>query len=217
LEIDIRFGMLCAMPRPRMVPRRLATLAVAAGAALTLAVPAAASAAPVGGDHPLPTHPIETVTVHGASGHTYVLDVWARSRSKHCAANAHGEVRNYLRAHHCTGVTRYLVTTKVNGRAVAFAQASSTFTGKNANRAYRNAGGFVKLIGRNGTGNYYALFKSGYHVPHGPQHIPSPDAFLAQSQDVGVTTVDAWWVHGKTRVNPKPLQRMMRDIYLQWS
>jgi hypothetical protein len=207
--------MLCAMSTfDSRMPRRRPRLLVAAATFLT-AVVLMGSASAVA--HPVPTKPIETVTVHGPSGRTYVLKVWARKSSKNCAAQAHGQVKTYLKQHDCAGVTRFLVTTKVGGRAVAFAQASSGFRGKTVGQAYRAAGNFAKLINKDGTGNYNALFTSGYHVPNGPQSIPSPDAFGVLTQDSGATSVDAWWVHGHTPANQKSLERMINDIYLQWS
>lgn len=160
--------------------------------------------------------PLETVVVH-SNHHRYVLKVWARKPSKKCLPHAYGgPVRHFLRHHHCTGVTRWLVTTKVNGRGVGFAQSAVGFSGRTQTASYRAAGQFRTLVTRDGTGNFYPLFHDGYRTPAGPQYVPSPDAFNALVQDVDVTIVDAWYLHGKTPPNAKPLERMAREIYLQW-
>lgn len=194
--------------RPMIRGRRFAFVAMLAIAlATSVAVPAA-------GAHPVPTKPIKVVTVHSGK-HTYVLKVWAKQKSRHCAPHAYGKVKQFLKTHKCGGVTRYLVTTKVNGRGVGFAQ-SATSIGGTKKDPYRGAGEFVKLVRKNGTGNFKSLFASGYHTPKGPQAVPDPDAFNVESQDTGVTIVDAWYLHGSTPTNAKPLVRMAKRIYLQW-
>jgi hypothetical protein len=196
--------------RPR-VRRPLLVLVLAA--ALALSVPSAASAAASGAAS---QQPIKTVTVH-SNGHKYVLKVWAKASSKHCLAHAYGhKIRHFLNTHHCTGVVRYLVTTKVNGHGVGFAQSAASFAAKSESRAFQVTGEFRKLISENGTGNFYSLFHDGDHVPSGPQSVPDPDAFKALSQDVVVTSVDAWYLHRHTPENAHPLIQMIKNIYLQW-
>jgi hypothetical protein len=175
----------------------------------------AATAAPSAIAHPVPHKPLETVTVH-SNGHTYVLKVWAKQRSKNCRAHAYGHaVRHFLATHKCKHLTRYLVTTKVNGRGVGFAQSAVEIPGTKSD-PYGNAGKFHKLVDKNGTGNFDSLFQDGYHTPKGPQSVPDPDAFRIDSQDTGVTIVDAWYLHGSTPQNAKPLVHMAKRIYLQW-
>jgi len=198
--------------------RRLARYALALTLSLFLGfapmvVPGPASAAAEGVSA---QKPLETVVVH-SNHHRYVLKVWSRKTNKQCLPHAYGApVRHFLRRHHCTGVTRWLVTTKVNGRGVGFAQSAVGFTGRTQSASYRAAGRFRTLVTRNGTGNFYPLFHDGYRTPAGPQYVPSPAAFNALVQDIDVTIVDAWYLHGKTPQNAKPLERMARDIYLQW-
>ena len=43
-----------------------------------------------------------------------------------------------------------------------------------------------------------------------------PDAFKALAEDVVVTSVDAWYLHGATPNNAHPLEQMAKRIYLQW-
>lgn len=189
---------------PRIVVAVLVAVALIGAPALTStagARPGIAAAGP---------KPIETVTVH-SNGHKYVLKVWARTKSRKCVKNAYGKpVRTFLRKHRCGGLTRWLVTTKVNGRGVGFAQSATSFN------TYAAAGHFRGLVTKNGTGNFYSLFADGYHLPRGPQSVPDPDAFKALAQDTGVTIVDAWYLHGKTPRNARPLVRMAENIYLQW-
>lgn len=200
--------------RLRRLPRPVLALALSlclGVVPMLFSVPASAAA------HGLAAQkPIETVVVH-SNHHRYVLKVWARKKTKQCLPHAYGApVRHFLRTHHCTGVTRWLVTTTVNGRGVGFAQSAVGFTGRTQTASYRAAGQFRTLVTRNGTGNFYPLFHDGYSTPAGPQYVPSPDAFKALAQDIDVTVVDAWYLNGKTSQNAKPLERMVRDIYLQW-
>lgn len=188
-------------------------LAVVLAAVLALAVPTAAGAAPLG---TASQHPIKTVTVH-SNGHKYVLKVWAKANSKHCLAHAYGtKIRHFLATHDCTHLTRYLVTTKVNGHGVGFAESVASFAAKSEQGAYKVTGEFRHLISENGTGNFYSLFHDGDRVPSGPQSVPDPDAFKALSQDVVVTSVDAWYLHRHTPENAHPLIEMIKNIYLQW-
>jgi hypothetical protein len=159
---------------------------------------------------------LKVITVRAAHHRTYVLKVWAKVHTPFCAPHAHGQVRHFLARHSCTGLTRYLVTTKVEGRRVGFAQSTVGFKGKNVQQTYKITGEFRQLITKDGTGNFNSLFSSGYHTPAGPQYIPSPDAFKALSQDSVVTSVDAWYLHGRTPSNAAPLIRMAKDIYLGW-
>jgi hypothetical protein len=196
-----------ALRRPLVVAVALLTAVL-----LTLAAPGRPAAA-----KPASPHPIKTVTVH-SNGHTYVLKVWAKGRSQHCLKQAYGApIRHFLQTHDCRGVTRYLVTTKVNGHAVGFAQSTASFAAKTATKAYKTAGQFRQLITEDGTGNFYSLFHDGDHVPSGPQTVPDPDAFKALAEDVVVTSVDAWYLHKHTTShNAGALVRMIKDIYLQW-
>jgi hypothetical protein len=165
--------------------------------------------------HPVPTTPLRTATVHGTHG-TYVIKVWARVHAATCADHAYGTaVINYLTAHPCTGLDRLLATTVVHGRPVGFAQSSLGFEGVSP-RVYEVAGHFRTLVTKDGTGNLKDLFRSGYRLPSGPTHVPSPDAFSAQGQDSGVTIVDAWYLDGSTPDNDPALVAMANDIYLQF-
>jgi hypothetical protein len=189
--------------------RRRALVPILAAALLTAGVVPTADA------HPVPNKPLKTITVHSGN-HKYVLKVWAKQKSKNCRAHAYGQpLRHFLANHRCSHLVRYLVTTKVNGHGVGFAQSAVEIPGTKKD-PYGNAGKFKKLVDKNGTGNFDSLFTDGYHTPKGPQSVPDPDAFHSDSQDVGVTIVDAWYLHGSTPQNAKPLVQMIKRIYLQW-
>jgi hypothetical protein len=166
--------------------------------------------------HPAPSSPLRSATVHAASGRTYVIDVWAEAHVPTCADHAHGPpMIEYLTAHPCTGLTRLLATTKVDGKRVGFAQSSLGFIGV-APASYQTAGDFVKLIEQDGTGNINDLLREGYRLPSGPTSVPSPDAFSALAQDAGVVVVDAWYLDTATPTNDPALIKMAQDIYLQY-
>jgi hypothetical protein len=197
----------------RRTARRITAAAVAFGIAAALAVVAATPS----GAHPVPTKPLKVITVNGPHHRTYVLKVWAKVHTPFCLSHAHGKpIRHFLARHSCTGLTRYLVTTKISGRRVGFAQSTVGFKGNTVQQTYKITGEFRQLITKDGTGNFNSLFASGYHTPAGPQRIPSPDAFKALSQDSVVTSLDAWYLHGTTPRNAAPLIQMAKDIYLGW-
>lgn len=153
--------------------------------------------------------------MHGSHG-TYVIKVWAQVHTATCADHAYGTpVINYLKANPCGGLDRLLATTVVDGHRVGFAQSTLGFRGVDP-QVYEVAGNFRALVTKDGTGNLDDLFRDGYRLPSGPQHVPSPDAFSALSQDAGVTVVDAWYLDRATPENDQPLVRLATDIYLQF-
>jgi hypothetical protein len=203
-----------ALDLVRRTSRRVAAAAIAFGIAAALAVVAATPS----DAHPVPPKPLKVITVRGPPHHrAYVLKVWAKVHTPFCLSHAHGKpIRHFLAWHACTGLTRYLVTTTVNGRRVGFAQSTVGFKGNTVQQSYKISGEFRQLITKDATGNFNSLFASGYHTPAGPQRVPSPDAFKALSQDVVVTSVDAWYLRGTTPRNAAPLTQMANDIYLGW-
>jgi hypothetical protein len=177
--------------------------------------PAPSTAAPV--IHPAPSTPLRTVTVAGYSGVTYVIKIWAEQKPTDCAAHAYGEVAAYLTKYPCAGgLDQVLATTTIGGKAVGFEQNSVGFGGSSQTDIYKTAGGFHTLVQKDGTGNINDLLREGYRLPSGPTSVPSPDAVDAESQDNGVTIVDAWYLSGKTPENAKPLVTMAKDIFLQY-
>ena len=158
---------------------------------------------------------MRTATVHSGAT-TYDIKVWAQATDADCAAHAYGTpVIDYLTAHPCSGVTRLLATTVVNGKGVGFAQSSLGFKG-GAPQVYQTAGDFRALVTRDGTGNINDLLREGRRLPSGPTAVPSPDAFSALGQDAGVAIVDAWYLDGPTPDNDPALVGMAHDIFLQF-
>jgi len=147
---------------------------------------------------------------------TYVITVWASDTQDNCFAHSYGDaVRAYLHAHPCGSLTRLLATTTVGGRPVGFAQSAVAFAGPYP-QIYTVAGRFRALVTEDGTGSVDDLLREGNRLPSGPAQIPQPDAFSALSEDSVVTIVDAWYLDGPTPENAAPLEKMARDIYLQF-
>ncbi len=157
---------------------------------------------------------MRTATVQAGSA-TYLIKIWTETTNADCAAHAYGTpVINYLKAHPCSGVTRLLATTTVNGKGVGFAQSSIGFKGT-APGVYTTAGNFRVLVTKEGTGNLNDLLREGRRLPSGPTAVPSPDAFSALGQDAGVTILDAWYLDQPTPDNDPALVKMAHDIFLQ--
>lgn len=192
---------------------RNAAGAPSSAAASPSGVAASPGASSTAQTHPVPAHPVRTVTVHAPGGASYVVQIWAERSVKNCAAHAYGAVVTFLRRHPCSELRQVLATTTVDGRAVGFAQRSVGFRGGQA--GYRTAGRFRELVTRDGTGNLDDLMREGYRLPSGPTSVPFPNAFSALAQDTDVTVVEAWYLHGATPDNDPPLVRMAQDIFLQ--
>lgn len=166
---------------------------------------------------PAPSTPIREANVTSVDGKTsYHIKIWAQTTSSTCANHAYGtQVVEYLTAHPCAGLTRILATTTVGGRPVGFAQSSLGFLGA-APGSYTIAGNFALLENKDGTGSIDDLFRDGYRLPSGPSQLPASEAFDVQSQDSGVTIVDAFYLDGATPNNAPALVKMCKDIYLQF-
>lgn len=203
----------------RYRPSSGSTASAASSSSSSGAAPSSSSAShsKSAGKHAVPSQPIRTKSVVTHSGTTYVIKVWAEQKSvTDCAAHAYGApVIKYLRKHPCFGLDRLLATTTVNGKAVGFAQRSIGFKG-GMSQGYSAAGGFAKLVSKNGTGNLDDLMRDGYRLPSGPKSVPFPNAFSALGQDNDVTIVEAWYLKGKTPDNDPALEKMCRDIFLQY-
>lgn len=184
------------------------------GAAPSKSTSKSKSAAPT--THPVPAQPLRTKSVVSPDGTTYVLKVWADQNVKDCAAHAYGApVIKYLRRHPCFGLGQVLATTTVGGREVGFAQRSIGFKEAKPD-SYSATAGFHRLVQKDGTGNLDDLLREGYRLPSGPTSVPFPNAFSALGQDDNVTIVEAWYLKGKTPDNDPALEKMARDIFLQY-
>ena len=175
------------------------------------------SATPAVTVKPAPSTPVRQVSVTSADGkRSYDIAIWWQVNTADCAGHSYGTpVIQYLTANPCHGMTRLLATTTVGGKAVGFAQTSLSFIG-NAPQVYQTAGSFAALEEKDGTGSVNDLLREGYRLPSGPASLPSPDAFDVESQDSGVTIVDAFYLSGPTPNNAAPLVQLARDIYLQF-
>ncbi|MDT4921918.1 MAG: hypothetical protein QOI15_2820 [Pseudonocardiales bacterium] len=165
--------------------------------------------------HPAPPTPARTVTVH-ATGAVYVVKIWWEVENDSCFDHAYGQpIITFLTQHPCSGLHRYLGTTTVNGRPVAFAMSSTGFPGTPRN-LYGEAGRFSQLEQADGTGSIDDLLRDGYRLPGGPGSIPPGEAFNVLGQDQGVTVWDAWYLEGTTPTNDPALVDMTQDLFLQF-
>jgi hypothetical protein len=163
---------------------------------------------------PAPSQPVRTVTVDAADA-SYLVKIWVTVTDTDCAAHAYGQVVAYLQQHPCTGMTRLLATTVVNGRPVGFAQTTIGFSGDYP-QIYQTAGDFRQLVTADGTGNINDLLREGRRLPTGPTSVPQPNAFAALSQDSAVTIDELWYLDGPTPENDPPLVQLAQDMYLQF-
>jgi len=166
---------------------------------------------------PAPATPVREANVTSVDGKTvYDIKIWAQVTSTTCADHAYGtQIVQYLTAHPCAGLTRILATTEVGGRPVGFAQSSLGFLGT-APAVYTIAGKFAVLENKDGTGSIKDLLRDGYRLPSGPSKLPSSEAFNVESEDSGVTIVDAFYLDGSTPNAAPALIAMCKDIYLQF-
>jgi hypothetical protein len=200
---------------PSGSPTPTGTGSASASAPTTPALPASDPAGS-SGLHPAPADPLKTVTVHASSGLTYLVKIWAEVRDATCVDHAYGKpIIDFLTQHPCRGLQRYLGTTTVGGRAVGFAESTTSFTGT-AVDPYVTSGKFRQLEEADGTGSLNDLLREGYRMPSGPSSVPSPDAFTVIGQDNGVTVWDVWYLAAPTANNDKALVQMAQDLFLQF-
>jgi hypothetical protein len=178
---------------------------------------AAAGTSAAGTVHPAPATPLRTVTVHAPDGATYVIEIWQQVDNPTCFDHAHGQpIVTFLTQHPCTGLRRYLATTTVNGRPVAFAEAATGFAGT-PQHPYQDASRFKSLEEADNTGSINDLLSEGYRLPHGlPTSVPDSEAFNVLGQDNGVVVYDAWYLDGPTPAQDPALIKMTQDIFLQF-
>jgi hypothetical protein len=165
--------------------------------------------------HPAPPSPVRSVTVHTEST-DYVVKIWWDVEDETCFDHAYGQpIVSFLIKHPCSGLHRYLATTTVNGRPVAFAMSATGFPGRPRD-LYGEAGTFARLEQADNTGSLNDLLREGYRLPDGPTAIPPSEAFNVLGQDQGVTVWDAWYLDGTTPTNDPALIEMTQDLFLRF-
>jgi hypothetical protein len=178
--------------------------------------PSSDSGSPAPTTHPVPSTPVKTVTVHAASGTTYLVKIWAHAKHTTCFDHAYGQpMVAFLIKHPCQGLERYLGTTTVNGNQVGFAESVTGFRGT-ANDPYANSNAFSRLENSDGTGSISDLMREGYRLPVGPPSVPASEAFRVIGQDNGVTVWDMWYLVDTTPPNDPALLQMAEDLFLQF-
>jgi hypothetical protein len=151
-----------------------------------------------------------------ASAATYVVRIWADVADDTCFDHAYGQAMiTFLTQHPCRGLQRYLATTTVHGRPVAFAESRTSFAGPPAD-PYVYSSKFARLEQADGTGSINDLLREGYRLPRGPTTVPPAEAFAVIGQDNGVTVWDAWYLDAPTRDGDKALIAMTKDLFLQF-
>jgi hypothetical protein len=190
---------------------------VATQTLVTTTTATSATSAPKITIKPAPKVPVREAIVTAANGTTvYDIKIWAEVTSPTCANHAYGApVVQYLTANPCAGMTRLLATTVVGGRPVGFAQTSLGFIGTDPT-VYETAEKFASIEDSNNTGSIEDLLHDGYRLPDGPSKIPASEAFTVESQDAGVTIVDAFYLDGPTPNQAPALIQMAKDIFLQF-
>jgi hypothetical protein len=163
----------------------------------------------------VPGEPVKTATVH-AGDRTYEVKIWADRRDDTCFDHAYGQpMITFLTQHPCRGLERYLGTTEVDGRPVAFAESLTSFAGT-AKDPYRWSARFRQLEEADDTGSINDLLREGYRLPGGTKAVPSAETFTLLGQDNGVTVWDVWYETGPTPAHDRDLIRMTQDIFLQF-
>jgi hypothetical protein len=165
--------------------------------------------------HPAPPSPVRTVTVNTPAGAGYVVKIWWDVHNRTCFDHAYGPIVTWLTTHPCDGLERFLGTTTVGGRQVAFAMSSTGFPGTPRD-LYGETGTFIRLEQANGTGSLDDLLREGYRLPDGPSALPSDEVFTVLGQDQGVTVWDVWYLDGSTPANDPALIKMTQDLFLQF-
>ena len=167
--------------------------------------------------HPAPNAPLQSVTVSGLAGNTFVVDIWQQRDDKTCFDHAYGApMITFLTKHPCRGLHRVLATTTVNHRPVAIAESSTGFPGAGENDPYKYTAQFKALEAADNTGSINDLLREGYRLPSGPTSIPSTEVFNVLGQDNGVSIYDVWYLTGPTSPKDKALFQLTEDVFLHF-
>jgi hypothetical protein len=154
------------------------------------------------------------ITVHGADGSPYQVEILASDRVSDCSAHSYGApIIEYFRAHPCEGATRRLFGILIHGRvAVMSTIAVSCALGPNRD-IYKWTSMLSRLERSNGTGSMNDLLREGVRVNGVPGAIPSHEAFGVFEQDTVVAIMDAWWSTGSTRDQDHTLLATEQNLF----
>ena len=143
---------------------------------------AAAGAPSAAAEQPSGPRPGDTVDLEGRTYTAQVVDL-----VKSCQDHAYGRVAEFLAATNCTGLSRALWATQVDGRAVVVSVSRVQMPDTAAARQLQ------ELADTSGTGNVNDLLREGKGYSGGPQQLSGAEYASAVSGPV-VTIVESSWV-----------------------
>ena len=157
-------------------------LSVFGGNGEDAADPGAAGASSSAAEAPAGPQPGDTADVQGQSYTAQVVD-----RVDSCQDHAYGRVAEFLAATNCTGLSRALWATQVDGKAVVVSVSRVQMPDTAAARSLQD------LADTTGTGNVNDLLREGKGYAGGPRELAGAEYASAVSGPV-VTIVESSWV-----------------------
>jgi hypothetical protein len=155
------------------------------------------------------------ITVHGADGSPYEVEMLASDRVTDCAAHSYGgPIIAYFRAHPCKTATRRLFGILIRGRVAVMSTIVVACALGPAHDPYRWTGKLDRLERANGTGSMNDLLREGVRIAGVPSAIPAHEAFGVFSQDDVVAIMDAWWTKGHTKDQDHALLAAEQNLFL---
>jgi hypothetical protein len=103
-----------------------------------------------------------------------------------CAQHAYDKVAGFLTANDCTGLSRALYSTEVDGHAMAVAVSKVRMSDAAGAKALR------KLTDTSGTGNISDLLREGVRYPGGPSRLIASE-YASDVDGAVVTIVETGW------------------------
>ena len=159
------------------------------------------------------TNPV--ITVHGADGSPYEVEMLASDQVTDCAAHSYGApIIEYFRAHPCKTATRRLFGILVKGRVAIMSTIVVTCALGPRRDPYRWTGKLYRLERANGTGSMNDLLREGVRIAGVPSAIPAHEAFGVFAQDDAVAIMDAWWTKGPTQDQDGTLLAAEQNLFL---
>jgi hypothetical protein len=155
------------------------------------------------------------ITVHGADGSPYVVEMLASDQVTDCAAHSYGApIIAYFRAHPCKTATRRLFGIVISGRVAIMSTIVVTCALGPRRNPYLWTGKLDRLERASGTGSMNDLLREGVRIAGVPSAIPAHEAFGVFSQDDVVAIMDAWWSKGRTEDQDHTLQAAEQNLFL---